>query len=233
MKIEKKQNFPLNNITVIASLPDMGRVGGLVTQHISKNLPMELAYKITVSDKPWINQKDGIINTPKDEYSIFANKENAIVVVTGNNQPQEPKTLFELTDNVISCIKEMGNISMIISSGGYLPQNSKDGDNVYGIVTDEKLIRLLKKINVEILDAEVSSITWFNGLILGKAKTLEIDGVGLFGKIMDANTPQFQAAKNVVKKIEEITGVTIPTKELEDKIPKESPKKESTRPGIG
>ncbi|MDX1596298.1 MAG: PAC2 family protein [Nitrosopumilaceae archaeon] len=233
MKIQKNKSLLLKDITVIAALPDMGRVGGLVTQHISKNLPMELAYKITVMDKPWINQKDGIITTPIDEYSIFVNKENSIVVVTGNNQPQEPKTVFELTSNVISCIKEMGNITRIISAGGYLPQNSDEGNNVYGIVTNEELIATLKKNDIKILGSEVNSITWFNGLILGKAKNLGIDGIGLFGEILDANTPQFQAASNVVKKIVKITNVEIPTKELEDKIPKEPPKKEPRRPGIG
>lgn len=232
MKVEKKQDFKLNDITIIASLPDMGRVGGIVTQHISKKLPMELTYKITISDKPWINQKDGIINVPKDEYNIFVNKENSIVVFTGNNQPQEPKTVFELTNKVISSIQELGNIKLIISSGGYLPQDS-EGSRVFGIVTDEKLKKVLNENKVETLGSDVNSITWFNGLILGKAKDLDIDGIGLFGEILDTDTPQIQAAVNVIKKIEKMIGVKIDTKELAEKIPKEPTEKESRQPGIG
>ena len=38
MKIEKIEDFSLKDITLISSLPDMGRVGGLVTQHLSKKL---------------------------------------------------------------------------------------------------------------------------------------------------------------------------------------------------
>ncbi len=233
MKIEKKQDFKLNDITMISSLPDMGRVGGIVTQHISKHLPMELAYKIIIADKPWINQKNGVINLPKDEYSIFVNKENSLVVFTGNNQPQEPKTVFELTDKVISSIQEIGNIKLVISSGGYLPQEGENGNSVYGIVTDESLKTQLQQNDVKILGNEVNSITWFNGLVLGKAKSLKIDGIGLFGEIVDTDTPQFQAARNVIKKIEKLTGIKIDTKELEEKIPKESKSKEPRRPGIG
>jgi len=233
MKIEKKQDFKLKDIVMIGSLPDMGRVGGIVTQHISKHLPMELAYKIIISDKPWINQKNGVISLPKDEYSIFVNKENSLVVFTGNNQPQEPKTVFELTDKVISCIQEIGNIKLVVSSGGYLPQEGEGGKNVYGIVTDEKLKAQLEQNDVKILGNEVNSITWFNGLVLGKAKGLKVDGIGLFGEILDTDTPQFQAASNVIKKIEKITGIKIDTKELEEKIPKEPKRKEPRRPGIG
>jgi len=233
MKIEKKQDIRLKDITVIGSLPDMGRVGGIVTQHISKQLPMELAYKIIISDKPWINQKNGVIDLPKDEYSIFVNKENSLVVFTGNNQPQEPKTVFELTDKVISCIQEIGNIKLVVSSGGYLPQEGENGEGVFGIATDEKLKKQLEQNDVKILGNEVNSITWFNGLVLGKAKSLKIDGLGLFGEITDTDTPQFQAARNVIKKIEKLTGIRIDIKELEEKIPKEPKSKEPRRPGIG
>ncbi|KAG2479335.1 MAG: hypothetical protein NPMRd3_610001, partial [Nitrosopumilales archaeon] len=38
MKIAKIQDFNLKDITLISSLPDMGKVGGLVTQHLTKTL---------------------------------------------------------------------------------------------------------------------------------------------------------------------------------------------------
>jgi len=54
---------------------------------------------------------------------------------------------------------------------------------------------------VKILGNEINSITWFNGLVLGKAKSLKIDGLGLFRKIAYTDTSQFQAARNVIKKL--------------------------------
>lgn len=34
MEVVKVRNFSLNNIILASSLPDMGKVGGLVTQHL-------------------------------------------------------------------------------------------------------------------------------------------------------------------------------------------------------
>ncbi len=233
MKIENIQDFKLNGITLIASLPDMGRVGGLVSKHIAKKLDAKLASKITISDKPWINQKEGIIELPKDEYSIFVDKNNSIVIFTGNNQPQEPSTVLELTEKVVTEVSKMGKIKKMISAGGYLLQNSEKADNVYGIATNDNIKKLFQDIDVKTLGSDVPSITWFNGLILGKAKSLEIDGIGLFGEILDSNTPQYRTASNIINVIEKIIGIKIDTSELDDIIEEEIEEKPNHGPGIG
>ena len=38
MKVNKIQDFKLKDIILISSLPDMGKVGGLVTQHLNKKI---------------------------------------------------------------------------------------------------------------------------------------------------------------------------------------------------
>lgn len=233
MDVKKIQDFKLNDITLIASLPDMGSVGGLVSKHISKKLDAKLSSKIIISDKPWINQKEGIIELPKDEYSILVDKKNSIVIITGNYQPQEPNTVLELTEKVINEVKKIGNIKKIISSGGYLIQNSENADKVFGVATDDKTKKTLQNMDVKILGSDVPSITWFNGLILGKAKSLGIDGFGLFGEILDSNTPQYRAAINIIKIIEKIIKVNIDTSELEVNVDDNQEEKPSHSPGIG
>ena len=51
----------VDNFTVFASLPDMGRVGGLVSSYLASNLKVEHIANIISSPKPWVNVKDGII----------------------------------------------------------------------------------------------------------------------------------------------------------------------------
>jgi proteasome assembly chaperone (PAC2) family protein len=233
MKVNKIQDFKLKDIILISSLPDMGKVGGLVTQHLTKKLETKKSAQIILADKPWVNLKDGLVELPQDEYSLTVDEKNSIVVFTGENQPQEPRTVFEIVNTVLDIVSKMGNIKMLISAGGYLPSESGKGTLVYGVATNSHSIDILKSYDVKPLSSEVKSITWFNGVILGIAKSRNIDGVGLFGEIVDAESPQYKAASNILKVIEKILRIKIDTKELDEKIIEQSVEIKKEGPGIG
>ena len=233
MKVNKIQDFKLKDIILISSLPDMGKVGGLVTQHLTKKLETKKSAQIILADKPWVNLKDGLVELPQDEYSLTVDEKNSIVVFTGENQPQEPRTVFEIVNTVLDIVSKMGNIKMLISAGGYLPSESGKGTLVYGVATNSHSIDILKSYDVKPLSSEVKSITWFNGVILGIAKSRNIDGVGLFGEIVDAESPQYKAASNILKVIEKILRIKIDTKELDEKITEQSVEIKKDGPGIG
>ncbi|MFQ6025552.1 MAG: PAC2 family protein [Nitrosopumilaceae archaeon] len=233
MQIQQTQRFKLKDIILISSLPDMGKVGGLVSGHLAKKLTVKPAAKLILSDKPWVNQKNGIVELPREEYNFLVDEQNSIVIFTGENQPQEGRTVYEMSELVLSTVRQMGNIKLVISSGGYMPPKQADGDKVYGIATNTKAFDILKPYGVEALDSEVNSITWFNGLILGHAKAQNIDGVGLFGEIMDVESPQYKAAKNIIKIIEKILDKKIDTSDLEQKVEDVSPEPKKEGPGIG
>jgi len=231
MKIDLFGDFKLKDIVLVASLPDMGRVGGLVSAHIAKKTLAKDAAKVVLSDKPWVNQVDGLVEVPLDEYKILVDEKNSLVIFTGENQPQEPNAVFELVDFVINTVQKFGNIRLIISTGGYLPLQKIDGDQVYGVATDQKLLESLKPHDIKTLSNDVKSITWFNGLVLGAAKNRNIDGIGLFGEIIDPEAPQHRAAKNIINKIEKILKIQINTDELQ--IAEKSPELKKDGPGIG
>ena len=233
MKIEKINDFVLDDFILISSLPDMGKVGGIVSKHLTKELETKEATRIILSDKPWINQKNGIIDVPHDEYMISVNKEKSIVIFTGENQPQEANTVIEMAERVYSEISKMGNLKLIISTGGYLPVEQGTGERVFGIGTSKKVLEQIKSCNIHPLGSDVNSITWFNGLILGQAKKHNIDGIGLFGEITDTNSLQYKAAKNIIDVISKILDIDIDTQELIEKIPKSQPEVKTDSPGIG
>lgn len=233
MKIKKIHEYKLKDIILISSLPDMGKVGGLVTQHISKKLQTKKAAQMFLSDKPWVNIKDGLVNLPTDEYFLAVDEKNSIVIFTGENQPQEPRTVFEIANKVLDNVSKMGNIKMVISAGGYMPSEIGKGDTVYGVATNSASMNLLKSNNVKPLSSEVKSITWFNGIILGNSKSRNIDGIGLFGEIVDTETPQYKAASNILKVIGNMLKIKIDTKELDDKVIKQPIEINKEGPGIG
>jgi len=211
----------------------MGKVGGIVTQHIIKKLDAKKAAQIFLADKPWVNLKEGLVNLPTDEYFLAVDEKNSIVIFTGENQPQEPGTVFKIANKVLDTVSQMGNIKMVISAGGYLPSEVGKGEEVFGVATNSSSMDLLKSNNVKPLASEVKSITWFNGVILGISKSKNIDGVGLFGEIVDAESPQYKAASKILKVIGKILKIEIGTKELDDKVverPTEINKDDSIKP---
>ncbi len=233
MKIKNIHDYKLKDIILISSLPDMGKVGGLVTQHIIKKLGAKKAAQIFLADKPWVNLKEGLVNLPTDEYFLAVDEKNSIVIFTGENQPQEPGTVFKIANKVLDTVTQMGNIKIVISAGGYLPSEVGKGDAVFGVATNSSSMNLLKSNNVKPLASEVKSITWFNGVILGISKSKSIDGVGLFGEIVDAESPQYKAASNILKVIGKILKIEIGTKELDDKVVERPVEINKDGPGIG
>ena len=233
MEIKNIHDYKLKDIVLISSLPDMGKVGGLVTQHIIKKLDAKKAAQIFLADKPWVNLKEGLVNLPSDEYLLAVDKKNSIVIFTGENQPQEPRTVFKIANKVLDTVTQMGNIKMVISAGGYLPSEGDKGNAVFGVATNSSSMDLLKSNNVKPLASEVKSITWFNGVILGISKRKNIDGIGLFGEIVDAESPQYKAASNILKVIGKILKIEIGTKELDDKVVEQPAEINKDGPGIG
>ena len=233
MDVNKIQDFKLKDIILISSLPDMGKVGGLVTQHLTKKLETKRSAEIILSDKPWVNLKDALIELPHDKYTISVNEKNSVVIFTGENQPQEPSTVFEIANTVLDTVGRMGNIKMIVSAGGYLPSDNGEGTRVYGVGTNKNSIETLKSYDLKPLSSEVKSITWFNGVILGIAKKRNIEGIGLFGEIQDAESPQYKAASNILKVLEKILKTKIDTKKLDDKVDDKPTEVKKDGPGIG
>ena len=233
MKIKNIHDYKLKDIILISSLPDMGKVGGIVTQHIIKKLDAKKATQIFLADKPWVNLKEGLVDLPTDEYLLAVDEKNSIVIFTGENQPQEPGTVFKIANKVLDTVNQMGNIKMVISAGGYLPSEVGKGDAVFGVATNSSSMDLLKSNNVKPLVSEVKSITWFNGVILGISKSKNIDGIGLFGEIVDAESPQYKAASNILKVIGKILKIEIGTKELDEKVVEQPTEINKDSPGIG
>ena len=233
MQVIKIQDFNLKDIVLISSLPDMGKVGGLVTQHLTRKLETKKAAQIILADKPWVNLNDGVIEVPHDEYTLSVDERNSVVIFTGENQPHEPGTVFEIADKVLDIVSQMGNIKMVISAGGYLPSEDGKATKVYGVATNSQTIDFLKSFDVKLLSSEVKSITWFNGLILGIAKSRKINAVGLFGEILDAESPQYKTASNIINVIEKMLQIKIDTKELDEKIVGLPAEVKKEGPGIG
>jgi len=215
MKLKQIENVKMDDIILIASLPDMGRVGGLVSDFLAKQLNTKLVAEIESIEKPWVTHENGIAKLHVDTYRIYTDEKNSIVIFTGETQPQDTHELYELCDLLLDTVQGYGNVKRLFSAGGYLKPEVRDEPNVYGVVNNTNLLKEMNQYNIGKLGDEVNSITWFNGLIIGIAAKRNIEGIGLFGEIDNPNIPQHPATRSIVKVIARMINTEINTKELE------------------
>ncbi|MGH9997741.1 MAG: PAC2 family protein, partial [Nitrososphaeraceae archaeon] len=106
--------------TVFASLPDMGRVGGLVSSFLASNLKAEHIANIISSPKPWVNVKDGVVESAKDVYKIYFSDSDKLLILTGDVQPEDHRELLGLCHAFLDFCLSIGQIKRLYTAGGSL-----------------------------------------------------------------------------------------------------------------
>ena len=211
IKINILKEIKLDDFIVFASLPDMGKVGGLVSEHLVKEFKVEKFAEIGVFEKPWVKNEKGLVNPVIDTYDLFINSENKIIILTGKEQPQDPGNLFNLCITIFNIIKNIGVPKIIYTAGGYHQPQLAQAPKVYAVSTDNETVSKLKSLGINVFDKEIEVITWFNGVMLGLASDMKFKAIGLFGEITETNEKQPLAAKSVLKVFSILENVSINT----------------------
>jgi proteasome assembly chaperone (PAC2) family protein len=228
-----------DEITVVASLPDMGRVGGLVSAFLSKFLKAEPVAEMTSVEKPWVSYTNGVVKSAVDVYNISYDKTHSMLILTGESQPQDPGELYRLCNTFLDYAQSIGRIRRLYGAGGYLREQLVGAPRVCGVVNRPELRQALESAGIEPVGNEIATITWFNGIILGQAAQRGIDGFGLFGEISESSVPQPLAAKSILGAFSKLENLSIDTKPLDqqyESILEEIQKQKepsSFGPGIG
>ena len=89
-------NKKVDYFTVFASLPDMGRVGGLVSSYLASNLEAEHIANIVSNPKPWVNVRDGVIESAKDVCKIYFSDSEKLLNLKFEAHPEDQRELQEL-----------------------------------------------------------------------------------------------------------------------------------------
>ncbi len=239
MKLNILKDVKTKEFTVFASLPDMGRVGGLVSSFLSQNLKTELVAEIVSGDKPWVSYADGVVKSVSDVYKVYYDKKRELLIFTGESQPQDPGQLYALCNMFLDYVQSLGEVRRLYGAGGYLREQLTGAPRVCGVANKPELKKLLAKAGIDLVGAEITTITWFNGLILGLAGERGIEGIGLFGEIAETTVPQPLAAKSILAAFSKLEKIPLDTKALDrqyDSILEEIQKKKEPSkygPGIG
>ena len=79
ISIKMLKEIKLDNFIVFVSLPDMGKVGGLVSEHLIRELQAEKFAEIGIFEKPWVKNEKGLVKPVIDTYDLFVNYEKKII----------------------------------------------------------------------------------------------------------------------------------------------------------
>jgi proteasome assembly chaperone (PAC2) family protein len=239
MKLSTYKVVNTPEITVVASLPDMGRVGGIVSSFLAQSANGEQIAELTSTDKPWVSYSDYLVKSLFDTYKIYYDGRRKLLVLTGESQPQDPGELYDLCNKFLDFAQSIGRIRRLYGAGGYLREQLTGAPRVCGVVNKEELKTILSAAGIEPVGNEITTITWFNGVILGLAAERGIDAIGLFGEISETSVPQPLAAKSILSALSKLENLEIDTRPLDmqyDSILEQVQKKKdptSFGPGIG
>jgi uncharacterized protein len=212
LKVEILTKKKVDTFRIFASLPDMGRVGGLVSSFLASNLETEHIANIISNPKPWVNVKDGVIESTRDIYKIYFSDREKLLILTGEMQPEDHRELLELCNTFLDFCSSIGDVKRLYTAGGSLNEMLTGEPRVVGVATKPQLKEILVNSDVDTLGSEFTTITWFNGLILGMASDRNIEAIGFYGEISDKSLPQPLAAKSIVKAFAKIEHLSISTK---------------------
>ena len=239
MELRIVKEIKTAEITIVASLPDMGRVGGLVSSFLADFLKAEVVAEIVSIEKPWVAYSEGVVKSVVDTYRIFFDKGHNMLILTGESQPQDPGELYALCRKFLDYAQSIGAITRLYGAGGYLREQLAGAPRVCGVVNKTELRGILTRAGIDPVGSEIATITWFNGIILGQAADRGIDAIGLFGEISETSVPQPLAAKSIVAALARLESLSVDTKPLDqqyESVLEEVQKKKepsSFGPGIG
>ena len=188
---------------VIAAMQDMGNVGSIVVNFINKSLHTTSFRHVKSTRPPYVYDRGGFIEIPEEKWE-YRFGSDFIIFGGGPGQPQQNDELNELCQDVINIAKKYEAKFIYTVGGFHTSKQFGKHPTTYVTTTSKSLLDQVQRLGIETTPHE-SVITGFNGLILGYAKFNGINGMGLYGELLEPNIPQYRAAKSIIQTLEKLT----------------------------
>lgn len=205
--VEISEMPKLKNPQLVCGLPGSGFVGKLAVDHLIEELKgIPFANIFSSSFPPQVLvQSDGTIDLMKNTLYYAKNKQNDVVLLTGDAQPVTPESEYVMAEEIIGICEKLG-IKNIYTLAAYITGAFAKEPKVYGTSTSLKLVKEFSKQGI--LTMNGGGITGMNGLIIGAGKTKGINGVCLLGEtsgyVVDA-----KASKAVLEVLSKMLGLKL------------------------
>jgi proteasome assembly chaperone (PAC2) family protein len=166
----------------------------------------------------FVNEKDEI-ELPKLEIYYINVKKQDILFLTGDLQPIDERSCYELCHSLLEFFKEI-KVSEVITLGGLGLEDVPKNPKVYCSGTDKKIIS--KYCTKEVLkgtDGVFGPIVGVAGVLIGLAREFEIPGIILL--VETSSHPSLlgiKSAQQLISILKSHLKLTVDTKKLEKEI---------------
>jgi uncharacterized protein (TIGR00162 family) len=207
----------LKRPTLICGLPGSGYVGKLAVDHMIKELKAELFAEIYSDAFPphVLIKSDGIISLVKNELYSWVNSDSGedIIIYTGDSQPITPEGDYQLGREVLQLCWNLG-VRKVFTFGAYITGAFTGKPRVFVAATNPDTLTLLHSYGAQVTND--GTITGMNGLLLGLAKIMQMEGTSLLGEtsgyIVDA-----KAAQIVLETFTQMVPIPLDLSKLEER----------------
>ncbi len=175
---------------VIAAMQDMGNIGSIVINFINKSLGTVPFRHVKSTRPPYVYDRGGFIEIPEEKWEYRFG--NDFIIFGG------------VCQDVINIAKKYDAKFIYTVGGFHTSKQFGKHPTTYVTTTSKSLLDQIQRLGIETTPQE-SVITGFNGLILGYAKLNGINGMGLYGELLEPNIPQYRAAKSIIQTLEKLT----------------------------
>ena len=182
---------------VIAAMQDMGNVASIVVNFINKSLGTTPFRHVKSTTPPYVYDRGGFIEIPEEKWE-YRFGSDFIIFGGGPGQPQQNDELNELCQDVIDIAKKYDAKFIYTVGGFHTSKQFGKHPTTYVTTTSKSLLDQVQKLGIETTPQE-SVITGFNGLILGYAKLNGINGMGLYGELLEPNIHNIEQQKALFK----------------------------------
>ena len=187
---------------IVAAMPDMGNVAGIVIDFINKSIEAKLFRKMVTTYPSHVTDQDGVIHLPNEEWA-YRYASDIITFGGGSGQPRDISEMHAACQDVAEVTRRF-SAKLLYTVGGYHTKSPQNPPRAIVTATTKELSEQLKRSGFA-SSPHNSVIQGFNGIMLGYAKISGIRGIGIFGELDEPALPQYRAAKSVIKTLEKMT----------------------------
>lgn len=197
----------LKDYTLIEGLPGMGLVGTIAAKYVIEKLNFDdYGYIESSLFLPVVRIHNGVPVRPARIY--ISDSKKLVVLISEQIIPKNHT--YALAKSVSEWIQKKGISSLISLSGIHAYDNDPEQPIIYGIAANDKSKEVLKKNGLRIIEDGIT--TGVTALILLNLKKTNVNAISILGNVKIA--ADYQAAAEVLKKLNEITALNIDVKPL-------------------
>ena len=223
-KIVQSEKPKLKDPVFIAGLPGVGNVGRIAGGYLSEQLNAKKFAELFSSHfMPFVLlHQSSAVHVLKNEFYYWkATKKGQrdVIILIGDSQSADPEGHYEVVDEILKYLKQLGVREMFTLAGLSVGEQSKS-PKVIGAVSDTELTSKYSKMGIDFdAGSRVGTIVGASGLLIGMGRQYGMKGTCLLGETVGFPIiPDPKSAEEILKVLMKVLNVNVDLSKLEAKV---------------